>query len=137
MATPWGKTNEQCQRWQKIQRPSICHISYGNTRLARCWDYPGSPSSPTEGESFSVEIVHTNPKETGLYEVGEKLTFKYRVENLNDQIRSISREDSNLQGDTACKWTGFPAGATQECTFDISHTVTEQDLEAGSFVLNS
>lgn len=90
-------------------------------------DEPGPLPEPPA--VFSV----LNPKPEGLaFELGDTIRFNLQVTNDTGVTRSFESVDSNLDNWTSCKWSALAAGDTQPCSV-ATHTVTEEDLEVGSF----
>lgn len=93
------------------------------------------PESERAGR-ISVTGSHTNPK-SPPYKVGDVLQFDYRVTNMTDAVTTVA-PTGNLAGlDPAnasrnCRWINLPGKDAYTCS-SSSHTVTQADLDAGSF----
>lgn len=95
------------------------------------------PKAPGEYDGrIAVTSEHTNPKALP-YAVGDVLRFTYRVTNLTGATTTVvpSGNLANLDPANAtqnCRYRNLGANASYTCAFP-SHTVTQADLDAGSF----
>ncbi|MGQ7786892.1 exo-alpha-sialidase [Nesterenkonia sp. K-15-9-6] len=72
------------------------------------------------------------------YEVGDRLTFTYDIANVSEATTTVvasgNLRDLDPEQDVRnCRWRNLEGGASYTCGFPY-HTVTQEDLDRGSFV---
>lgn len=87
------------------------------------------PASPTI--TGRAELLNEAPA-AGYYQLGETLNYRLTLTNEASTARSLFVADSNLGSFTSCRSNNVAPGASTECRF-ASHTVTAEDIAAGSF----
>lgn len=92
---------------------------------------PSKPESSTPNLKAAFKV--SNPKPGGApFQEGDTIRYNLEVTNDTGQTRSFESIDSNLTDWNRCKWSAFPAAATQSCPFP-THKVTAEDVKAGGF----
>ena len=96
---------------------------------------PPAHATPTADGLMDIAITQVNAPEDGLYAVGDVMTFNITLTNTSSEAHSFAPASTNLSGNvTKCRWRNVPAGATKtDCAGLATHTVTAEDLKAGSF----
>ena len=96
---------------------------------------PPAHATPTADGLMDIAITQVNAPEDGLYAVGDVMTFNITLTNTSVEAHSFAPASTNLSGNvTKCRWRNVPAGATKtDCAGLATHTVTAEDLKAGSF----
>ncbi|BAW92205.1 exo-alpha-sialidase [Actinomyces sp. Chiba101] len=96
---------------------------------------PTAQAAKTADGLMDVVITQAADANGGVYAVGSTLTFDIKVTNLSAEARSFEVAKTNLGGRvTACKWRNIAAKATKtDCMGYATHTITQADLDAGSF----
>ena len=96
---------------------------------------PPAHATPTADGLMDIAITQVNAPEDGLYAVGDVMTFNITLTNTSGEAHSFAPASTNLSGNvTKCRWRNVPAGATKtDCAGLATHTVTAEDLKAGSF----
>ena len=96
---------------------------------------PPAHATPTADGLMDIVITQVNAPEDGLYAVGDVMTFNITLTNTSGEAHSFAPASTNLSGNvTKCRWRNVPAGATKtDCAGLATHTVTAEDLKAGSF----
>lgn len=96
---------------------------------------PPAHATPTADGLMDIAITQVNAPEDGLYAVGDVMTFNITLTNTSSEAHSFAPASTNLSGNVAkCRWRNVPAGATKtDCAGLATHTVTAEDLKAGSF----
>ena len=96
---------------------------------------PPAHATPTADGLMDIAITQVNAPEDGLYAVGDIMTFNITLTNTSSEAHSFAPASTNLSGNvTKCRWRNVPAGATKtDCAGLATHTVTAEDLKAGSF----
>ena len=96
---------------------------------------PPAHATPTADGLMDIAITQVNAPEDGLYAVGDVMTFNVTLTNTSSEAHSFAPASTNLSGNvTKCRWRNVPAGATKtDCAGLATHTVTAEDLKAGSF----
>ncbi len=96
---------------------------------------PTAQAAKTADGLMDIVITHSDAHENGLYAVGDTLNFNIDVTNLATEARSFTVDETNLGGDVKkCRWSRIDAGMKKtDCVGYATHTVTEEDLAAGSF----
>ena len=96
---------------------------------------PPAHAVPTSDGLADVTITQVNAPADGLYSVGDVMTFNITLTNTSSEAHSFAPASTNLSGNvTKCRWRNVPAGATKtDCAGLATHTVTAEDLKAGSF----
>ena len=96
---------------------------------------PPAHATPTADGLMDIAITQVNAPEDGLYAVGDVMTFNITLTNTSSEAPSFAPASTNLSGNvTKCRWRNVPAGATKtDCAGLATHTVTAEDLKAGSF----
>ena len=96
---------------------------------------PPAHATPTADGLMDIAITQVNAPEDGLYAVGDVMTFNITLTNTSSETHSFAPASTNLSGNvTKCRWRNVPAGATKtDCAGLATHTVTAEDLKAGSF----
>ena len=96
---------------------------------------PPAHATPTADGLMDIAITQANAPEDGLYAVGDVMTFNITLTNTSSEAHSFAPASTNLSGNvTKCRWRNVPAGATKtDCAGLATHTVTAEDLKAGSF----
>ena len=96
---------------------------------------PPAHATPTADGLMDIAITQVNAPEDGLYAVGDVMTFNITLTNTGSEAHSFAPASTNLSGNvTKCRWRNVPAGATKtDCAGLATHTVTAEDLKAGSF----
>ena len=85
-------------------------------------------------EGLEVRLVVTNPRQDGqAWKVGDEICHSLVAANDTGVGRAFETTGSNLDNWQPCRWTNMANGGGElECN-TLSHVVTEEDLEAGSF----
>lgn len=93
-----------------------------------------TPSKPESAiPSLKATFKVSNPKPGGApFQEGDTIHYNLEVTNDTGQTRSFQSINSNLTNWNGCKWSAFPAAATQSCPFP-THKVTAEDVKAGGF----
>ena len=96
---------------------------------------PPAHATPTADGLMDIVITQVDAPEDGLYAVGDVMTFNITLTNTSGEAHSFAPASTNLSGNvTKCRWRNVPAGATKtDCAGLATHTVTAEDLKAGSF----
>ena len=96
---------------------------------------PPAHATPTADGLMDIAITQVNAPEDGLYAVGDVMTFNITLTNTSSEAHSFAPASTNLSGNvTKCRWRNVPARATKtDCAGLATHTVTAEDLKAGSF----
>lgn len=96
---------------------------------------PPAHATPTADGLMDIAITQVNAPEDGLYAVGDAMTFNITLTNTSSEAHSFAPASTNLSGNvTKCRWRNVPARATKtDCAGLATHTVTAEDLKAGSF----
>ena len=96
---------------------------------------PPAHAVPTSDGLADVTITQVNAPADGLYSVGDVMTFNITLTNTSGEAHSYAPASTNLSGNVSkCRWRNVPAGTTKtDCTGLATHTVTAEDLKAGSF----
>ena len=96
---------------------------------------PPAHATPTADGLMDIAITQVNAPEDDLYAVGDVMTFNITLTNTSSEAHSFAPASTNLSGNvTKCRWRNVPAGATKtDCAGLATHTVTAEDLKAGSF----
>ena len=96
---------------------------------------PPAHATPTADGLMDIVITQVDAPEDGLYAVGDVMTFNITLTNTSGEAHSFAPASTNLSGNvTKCRWRNVPAGATKtDCAALATHTVTAEDLKAGSF----
>ena len=96
---------------------------------------PPAHATPTADGLMDIAITQVNAPEDGLYAVGDVMPFNITLTNTSSEAHSFAPASTNLSGNvTKCRWRNVPAGATKtDCAGLATHTVTAEDLKAGSF----
>lgn len=90
---------------------------------------------PTADGLMDVTITQVGASAHGVYAVGDVLSYDITLTNLSDQARSFELAQTNLSGGVdRCKWRNVaPRDTKTDCTGLATHTVTQEDLDAGGF----
>ncbi|WP_461005028.1 exo-alpha-sialidase [Trueperella pyogenes] len=92
---------------------------------------PSKPESAIPNLKAAFKV--SNPKPGGApFQEGDTIRYNLEVTNDTGQTRSFESIGSNLTNWNGCKWSAFPAAATQSCPFP-THKVTAEDVKAGGF----
>ena len=85
-------------------------------------------------DGLEVRLEVTNPRQDGqAWKVGDEIRYSLVVDNDTGVDRAFETTGSNLDNWQPCRWTNMANGGGElECN-TLSHVVTEEDLEAGSF----
>ncbi|MGP5727393.1 sialidase family protein [Corynebacterium casei] len=85
-------------------------------------------------DGLEVRLEVTNPRQDGqAWKVGDEIRYSLVVDNDTGVGRAFETTGSNLDNWQPCRWTNMANGGGElECN-TLSHVVTEEDLEAGSF----
>ena len=96
---------------------------------------PPAHATPTADGLMDVTITQVNAPEDSLYAIGDVMTFNITLTNTSSEAHSYAPASTNLSGNvTKCRWRNVPAGVTKtDCAGLATHTVTAEDLKAGSF----
>ena len=115
-----------------LAAPSLAapHSDTGDAALAT--------ASATDEESAPINVVATRTDTIGdpLY-VGDVVTVTFTYTNNTDSALTVFPVDSNLSGVLTtgapnCRWHNLAAHTTKSCT-SATHTVTQEDVAAGTF----
>ncbi|QQM67566.1 exo-alpha-sialidase [Actinomyces weissii] len=90
---------------------------------------------PTKDGLMDITITQVGGSPQGIYAVGDVLSYDITLTNLSDQARSFDLAETNLSGGVdRCKWRNVaPQQKKTDCTGLATHTVTQEDLDAGGF----
>ena len=112
--------------------------SFANTALVTATPPIGSDVSDTDTETVlvanmpAIEITKT-ANETDFTSVGDVLTYTFTVENTgNVELTNVMVSDP--QATVSGGPISLAPGAVDSTTFTASHTVTQADMDSGSYV---
>lgn len=102
-------------------------ICGGVAAPAMAVDVPGS------SDATIVLALENAPADASGWSLGEQMHYVVRLTNTGDRTYGFAPTASNLSGYESCKWRQAPANQLFECPGLITHTVTQEDVERGSF----